>query len=55
MSIEGLPADVDERRLDVRTNKFSPSWDDVELEFPLVFPELALICFEVSLHHTHSG
>ena len=50
VSMEGLPADVDERRLDVRPNKFSPSWDEVELEFPLVFPELALICFEVSWH-----
>ncbi|CAI5480465.1 unnamed protein product [Closterium sp. Yama58-4] len=47
VSIEGAPSDSVERRLDTQSDNWCPSWDDTTLEFPLVLPELALLCIEV--------
>ncbi|CAI5469153.1 unnamed protein product [Closterium sp. Yama58-4] len=47
VSIEGAPSDAVEKKLDTRSDDWCPSWDDTTLEFPLVLPELALLCIEV--------
>ncbi|GJP31053.1 hypothetical protein CLOM_g8191 [Closterium sp. NIES-68] len=47
VSIEGAPSDATEKKLDVCNDTWCPSWDSVTLEFPLILPELALLCIEV--------
>ncbi|CAI5960442.1 unnamed protein product [Closterium sp. NIES-64] len=49
VAVEGAPADVGERRLDIRVGEWNPCWDDTPLLFPLTLPHLALLCFEVKV------
>ncbi|CAI6005291.1 unnamed protein product [Closterium sp. NIES-65] len=47
VSIEGAPSDSAEKKLDTCSDDWCPCWDSTTLEFPLILPELALLCIEV--------
>ncbi|CAI5515386.1 unnamed protein product [Closterium sp. Naga37s-1] len=47
VSIEGAPSDSAEKKLDTCSDDWCPCWDGTTLEFPLILPELALLCIEV--------
>ncbi|CAI5995541.1 unnamed protein product [Closterium sp. NIES-64] len=47
VSIEGAPSDSAEKKLDTCSDNWCPCWDSTTLEFPLILPELALLCIEV--------
>ncbi|CAI7831108.1 unnamed protein product [Closterium sp. NIES-54] len=49
VSIEGAPSDSAEKKLDTCSDDWCPCWDGTTLEFPLILPELALLCIEVNL------
>ncbi|CAI5516313.1 unnamed protein product [Closterium sp. Naga37s-1] len=49
VSIEGAPSDSAEKKLDTCSDDWCPCWDGTTLEFPLILPELALLCIEVIL------